>query len=494
MMPNSMRLGIMTRGMSSKQTGLHLPAMNAVPSRNVDRARDPGVVATALVGVFSLVLTGCEGVPTQGELWAQRNLQTIGATYRPQHQRPPLPRLRTSDRLSTYLRFAILNQPRVEAAYFDWAAAVRRITVERSLPDPRLTFESDISNVVLSLMPGLMMDFPGPGKLKAAANVATAESEVKYFAFESSVLQTAFTVKKAYYQLHLVNAKITVNQETLKLLADLEQIARAQNEAGKVTLQDVLRTQIEQERLATAIKNLKDSRNLLMAEFKAALGLRETDAMPPLPARFESTPLSLTSDRVLTFALTHNPRLKAMEAEVRRADAAIRLAHTAQVPDVLASIKADAMSSPTIVTPEIKITLPVWRDKITALIAGAEAAKLAAAARLSAEQIALAVELVDKSFMFRAASRNLELFVERLLPKARQSLEVAQSGYVGGKLEFLNVIDAERTLLDFRLSAIEARVQRELALAELSLIILGRPPENAPVLSSDAYGRAVGDP
>jgi hypothetical protein len=60
------------------------------------------------------------------------------------------------------------------------------------LPDPRLTFQSDIANVVISLMPGLMMDFPGPGKLKAAANVASAESDAKYFAFESSVLQTAF--------------------------------------------------------------------------------------------------------------------------------------------------------------------------------------------------------------------------------------------------------------------------------------------------------------
>ena len=81
-------------------------------------------------------------------------------------------------------------------------------------------------------MPGLMMDFPGPGKLKAAANVATAESEVKYFAFESSVLQTAFAVKKAYYQLHLVNAKIAINQETLKLLADLE-TDRARTERGR---------------------------------------------------------------------------------------------------------------------------------------------------------------------------------------------------------------------------------------------------------------------
>jgi outer membrane protein TolC len=84
--------------------------------------------------------------------------------------------------------------------------------------------------------------------------------------------------------------------------------------------------------------------------------------------------------------------------------------------------------------------------------------------------------------MFREASRNLELLNERLLTMARQSLEVAQSGYVGGKVDFLNVIDAERTLLDFRLSEVEASLQRELALAELSLLILGVPPANAPVL------------
>ena len=72
------------------------------------------------------------------------------------------------------------------------------------------------------------------------------------------------------------------------------------------------------------------------------------------------------------------------------------------------------------------------------------------------------------------------------LPKARQSLEVAQSGYVSGKVDFLNLLDAERTLLGFQLSEVEASVQRELALAELSLLILGTPPAGAPVLSPGA--------
>ncbi len=216
-----------------------------------------------------LILAGCVGVRTAGERDARKNQQTIQKVYRPGDQRPTLPTLTTNSPLGDFLLFAMLNQPQVEAAYYDWAASVQRITVERSLPDPRLTFESDIADMVMTLMPGLMMDFPGPGKLKAAANVATAESEAKYFAFESSVLQTAFAFKKAWYQLNFLDARIGVNRETLQLTGELEKLALIQNEVGKVTLQDVLQARIEQERLTTDIANLNDSRQPLLAQFKA---------------------------------------------------------------------------------------------------------------------------------------------------------------------------------------------------------------------------------
>lgn len=435
----------------------------------------------------AFVLTGCKGIPTQGERKARQNLQTVGESFRPQNQRRTLPTLTTNASLSNFLHFAILNQPQVEAAYFDWAASAQRITVERSLPDPKLTFETDIADMVMSLMPGLMMDFPGPGKLKAAANVATAESDMKYFAFESIVLQTAFALKKSYYQLHFLNAKVGVNQQTLKLLTDLEKLARTQNEAGKVTLQDVLRAQIEQERLTTEIVNLDDSRNPLLAQFKAALGLTHEQPAPPVPQQFESTSLGLTSEQLFATALARNPRLKAMEAEVRRADSAIRLAYKARVPDFAIGLEADAKASPVIYTPQVGITLPIWRDKIAAQIAEAQAGKRAAEARLTGEQIMLAVDFAEKSFMFRESSRNLELLQQRLLPKARQSLEVAQTGYTGGRVDFLNVLDAERTLLEFQLAEVEARVQRELALAELSLLILSTPPAGAPLLPRDGF-------
>ena len=168
-------------------------------------------------------------------------------------------------------------------------AAVERITPARSLPDPRVTFQMDIMSIVTSLMPGLMLDLPGPGKLGARAAVASAESTAKYFAFETSVVQTAFNVKKAYYQLFFLADKIRVSREILELLGDLERLARTQNSVGKVTLQDVLRAQIEQDRLNTEIAGLSDSRQLLTTQFKAALGLGPDRPEPPLPARLSTT-------------------------------------------------------------------------------------------------------------------------------------------------------------------------------------------------------------
>lgn len=440
------------------------------------------VTLAASVFVAVLLLTGCVGVATEGEKRARKDQEAVGRLYRPDGDKPAMPQLDTNSPLQDFLLFAMLNQPQVEAAYYDWAASVRRITVERSLPDPRLTFQSDIANAVMAAVPGLMMDFPGPGKLKWAANVATAESEARYFVFENAILQTAFALKKSYYQLYFLNAKVSVNRDALQLVEQIERLARTQNEVGKVTLQDVLRAQIEQERIATEISNLEDSRIPLLAQFKAALGLKAEDAPPPVLQKFESTPLDLTSDQLFATAVARNSRLKAIEAEVRRADASIRLAYKARVPDLTVGVEVDAKASPTFVTPQLGVTLPIWRDKIAAQIAEAQAGKRASEARLSAEQIALAVEFAEKSFMFREATRDVELLTERLLPKARQSLEVAQSGYVSGKVDFLNLFDAERTLLGFQLSEVEARVQRELALAELSLLILGTPPAGAPVL------------
>ena len=95
---------------------------------------------------------------------------------------------------------------------------------------------------------------------------------------------------------------------------------------------------------------------------------------------------------------------------------------------------------------------------------------------------------------YREATRNLELVTRSLLPKARQALEVARSGYRSGRVDFINLLDAERSLLEFQLAEVEARTRRELVLAEVSLLIVGVPPSGAPILTTTIQSPPVTQP
>jgi outer membrane protein TolC len=321
-----------------------------------------------------------------------------------------------------------------------------------------------------------MMSFPGMGKLRAAGEVAAAASQGGYFAFKAASLASAYQVKSTYYRLYFLEEKIRVNRENLSLLQDLERLARSQNEVGKATLQDVLRAQIEQERLNNELLNLDDSRGPLLAQWQAALGLGPNEPAPPVPAQFESTPLDVPADKWLEQALAENTRLKAMAADVHAAEAAIRLAYKARMPDTSIGFMADVKMNPVVYRPWGTVSIPLWRDKLAAQVAEAQASKQAGEARLTDEQINLAVDVAERAFVYRQTTRNLTLLQRVLLPKQRQSLEAARSAYLAAQVDFLNLAEAEQTLLRFNLDEVEARTQRELSLAELSLIIQGMPP------------------
>jgi hypothetical protein len=60
---------------------------------------------------------------------------------------------------------------------------------------------------------------------------------------------------------------------------------------------------------------------------------------------------------------------------------------------------------------------------------------------------------------------------------------------VSGPTGFPDLLDAERTLLEYHMSRAEAAGQREMVLAEMSLVILGRWPENVqPLLQESPSG------
>lgn len=428
-------------------------------------------------------MPGCSGTPLESEREARSDVAAVSDRFRPGDARPALPHLDPDAPLADFLRFAVLNSPRVEAAYYEWAESVELITPARSLPDPRLTFSLDVADTIMALMPGLMMDLPGRGKLRASGDAMAEESRVAYFQFEREILRAALAVKSAYYRMHSLEESVRVQRDMLLLVRDLEQLALAQNASGRASLQDVLRAQIAGDQLVAQIAILQDSRIALAAEWKAALGLEPSAPDPAVPAVFEASAGEPDPSALLESALARNPELRGLRADVLRAAAALELARTAGVPDYSVGLMVDLEANPLLFTPAVSATLPVWRDKIAAEIEAAQRGKRAAEARLTAEEVQIAADLASMIFTVRESVRTDTLLREELLPKGKEALSAASTGYVNGRVGFLDVIDAQRTLLGFELAGVAARTQRELALAALSLAIAGTPPAGAPTLT-----------
>jgi hypothetical protein len=82
----------------------------------------------APLSMGALLLAGCAGVPAKSERRARSDLKTVERAYWPGADEVHLD---AGAGLSNYLQFAILNQPQVRAAYFDWAASVDRWNASR---------------------------------------------------------------------------------------------------------------------------------------------------------------------------------------------------------------------------------------------------------------------------------------------------------------------------------------------------------------------------
>lgn len=440
-----------------------------------------------ITAVLSLS-SGCFGVRTKQEVEAGQNLKNVEDRLLP--LQPKL--LPAQAALGAYLAAALQNSPAVRAAYYEWASAVHKISIERSFPDPRLTFSADIQEIISGLMPGLMMDFPGPGKLKGAATVARAESEASYFLFKQEVLRAAFEVKSACYNLRSLEQKIALSARLRDLMGEITELARSQAETGQVGLQDVLRSEIELELATTDLTVLHESADVLRARLKAALGLSRSDF--EVPPRIELPDEKAAGHYDLSQALLSNPRVAQLHAEVRVAEAELALARRGRLPDVSIGLEADPWVAPVFFTPELSITLPIWKDKIASQIARAQARKSASEQRLSSEQIILAVELAEKTFLVKEAELVEHLFTTKVIPRAEQLLELLRVSYSTGRASFLDLREGQRGLARFHIEKINASASKQIALAELSLIVAGITPMTFPVLPAASAQNPVPSP
>ena len=445
----------------------------------------PAFFHLSLVVAVTL-FAGCNGAPLAVEKSARQRSNEIGNILRPKQAMPALQELAADSTPQDYLRYALLKHPAVAATFYDWRASVEAITPARSLPDPKLTFQADISDTLMSFMPGIMFDFMTRGKRAAMGREVAAASEVAYRNYVTTVLRTSAAVRKAWIELAYVDEALRLREVSIGAINQSAAINVAEYSTGRgmATLETQVLFLNQTAQLRATIAALEDRRTAAQARFKSALGLASDETDPPWP-HIALTPTPLPSEAELwRSAKALNPELASMQAMVEMTVAGVEVAQKTRTPDFSIGAMVDLKANPLMVRPTGTLTLPLWRDKIAATIAAAEARRDAAVERLNAEQLNLAAELAQMLYMVRESERMIAYLETIALPNLDQIIASIEAAYQSGMSGPGMIPQTRLMALGMRLERLDALRQREDAATDLLLMVADVAPAGTPLLAA----------
>lgn len=423
---------------------------------------------TLMLVLLGGALAGCALRPA-GERDERERAASLGRHYEEPADLAPLDQNAGPD---DYLRYAFLKNADLEARYWEWRSALEQIPQDSSWPNAAVSFSYMFSKgnmkawdrTTLGVTNDPMSDLPFPTKLLTAGRIALENARAAGLRFEEAKFLLQGRVLAAYFDLALLGEEIRIQKENIAILSQVVGQAEVRVRAGTSGQQDLLKAQTEMELAGNDLKNLESRVPPLAARMNSLLG-RPSDAPVPLPPALPAPrPVPVTDADLIRIGSERSPELAALAREVAGRKEALSLARQAYIPDFGVSLDVNGSIAKTV---GAMVTVPLRLEAIRGGIEQARAnLRATRAAQLQYERD-LAASFVLNLYVLRNDERQVALFGASILPRTRQTIEIAQTAYAAGRLGFIDLLDAQRTYLDVRLTLAQLKMEREKALASI---------------------------
>lgn len=380
--------------------------------------------------------------------------------------------------LKWLIQEAMEHNPEIIASQKRINAAKAKISQARSLDDPSIRVGSyDMSNnpiningetEMLQQRYSISQKIPFPGKLRLRSEVAIEETNIIGKDSESKIQEIIALVKSAFYELYYINSAIDITEENRDLLRKFTTIAETKYSVGKATQRDALAAQVELSTLANNLIVLNKERESIIARLNSLLD-RPSQAPLGKPRPFEKHTLKLTLEELEDLAMKNRPELKRFDHAIKKNEANLKLSkkdsYYSDFEPMVEYMQEDG--KPDTWASAITINVPwLWpknRSKVK------ESREDLNAAKSDYRFINNKTLFEVKDFLTRIQSSEstMNLYKTGVIPQAEQSLKAARIGYETDQVDFLTMIDSQRTLLNSRLLYIRTLADFEQNLANL---------------------------
>jgi outer membrane protein, heavy metal efflux system len=193
--------------------------------------------------------------------------------------------------------------------------------------------------------------------------------------------------------------------------------------------------------------------------------VRPADAALVLPGQLpEDRQIPVADDRLIAVGVEQNPELAGLAQQVAGRKDAVELAKMQFLPSINPTGAFTGSVSQSL---GAMVMLPTTIPMINASIRESKAMLEASDAMLRQTRADRGASFVATLYALRSAERQEEFYRQTILPATRNLLTASRQDYVSGRVGLVELIDAQRTLLDVRRTAAQFHIEREKRLAEL---------------------------
>lgn len=304
------------------------------------------------------------------------------------------------------------------------------------------------------------------GKRDARLAVGAIDIERSRNALDQTRLELATETTRRFVEVLADQARTTVATQDLALAHELTATVNRWVQAGRSPESDLNLMQIAEERadievehaaheLAGAKVSLAALWNTVEPDFDEAAG--DLFELPAIPA-YEA----------LVARLPENPTLRGLILDTRAAQARERVAAASATPDVTWHVGVRRLSTFDDTALIAGISLSLGSAKRSALSVAQSAAETEATdARAQAQRMDVRQRLFSTYQELVHARTAFEAHRDRMIPKAEAALALTRKGFDAGRLSFVALSQAQRTLLELRNAQIDAAVRYHTLLTDI---------------------------
>lgn len=321
------------------------------------------------------------------------------------------------------------------------AAARRNPELSTSIEDTRSATRTTTATLGFPLELG--------GKRAARISASELARELAQVELSQTRAHVRATTIAAYFTVLVAQERSRLAADSAALAASAAQAVSKRVQAGKVSPVDATRAQVDE---ANAQLELAEAQTALAAS-RHALASQWADAEPS----FDSVAGSMSDipDRPplasLTAELERSPALLVARAEANRRRALVDVERSKAVPDLTVNVGAKRSNELGLTQAVVGISMPIALfDRNQGGIREASKRAEKAQDEYQAARVRTLSELQTAAAQLNVARTSVQLLQSSALPAAQQAYESASKGFEAGKFGFLDVIDAQRALLQAR--------------------------------------------